>query len=804
MNEGFLLMRLILRYGKLKVKAGIFLLAFFFYSILLTAPAIAITIAVEPSAISVANEGEVFSVKIMLKDHAVQNDVFALDFRLKYDPQYLKFVNIGGVETTVVQSSLIWKGGYIGTIDSTAGIIDYSGVNMTFSESNPSCLNQGITESFPVTLAEFYFQAVKSGKTNVNFDTSVNPLEVFNSPTVAYVYSVEPTCAGAVIPTPQNAEVKIGDFSPPVVSDVKVSKITRSTATITWTTNENTTSQIQYGLTQALGINSPMQDTSVLVSTHSLTLTGLSRETTYYYKVISVDAAGNVGPSDVKSFKTNLVDETPPVITHEQVLYATESVPQTVTATIVDDDTNNLPSASLYYKRGDETQFNKVSMTTANSVDFTGVIPAESVTVSDVNYYIEAADVSLNKSVSPDNAPGSPYLIQVTSSQSVDLATVSGTVYTDTAKTKAEPEVKIRVKGLGVSVKTDNNGKYTLSNLPKPKVEPFIYTIEASKEGFMTAENTYNFAFPSDAVDFVLQKSGTISGVVYNSRTCVPVPLMVVSLKDEKGSPFDAYTDISGNYKKTNFALGTYTVNFRKIGYKESSSATAACPGITACTDATLVFADTADGQNAAAKTCNFLAVPKPIATISVNPSDIFVAPGDKIQFTASLATEDGENASLLLNPALTWDVSTPLLGEVTAGGEFIAANQSITGFVQVSAEGVSGISTVNVRKELSFRSIFNEIKPFNPRKLENGIEIRYELTQDPYIVLVKIYTMTGRIIRTLQGEKGADPSTGTAVWDGKDDFGNEVYNGVYIYQIMAQNKNGTAYSRPKPIAIMK
>ena len=81
------------------------------------------------------------------------------------------------------------------------------------------------------------------------------------------------------------------DETPPTISGVSVSNITESSATITWLTNERATSQVQFGKTETYGSNTT-PDTN-LTNNHNVTLTGLSDNTTYYFKVISKDASGN-------------------------------------------------------------------------------------------------------------------------------------------------------------------------------------------------------------------------------------------------------------------------------------------------------------------------------------------------------------------------------------------------------------------------------------------------------------------------------------------------------------------------------
>ncbi|HTD67525.1 MAG TPA: phosphodiester glycosidase family protein, partial [Candidatus Limnocylindria bacterium] len=58
------------------------------------------------------------------------------------------------------------------------------------------------------------------------------------------------------------------------------------TATLTWTTISNATTQLEYGLTPSLGAFSPLDST--LSTNHSVALSGLNSGTRYYYRVLSV------------------------------------------------------------------------------------------------------------------------------------------------------------------------------------------------------------------------------------------------------------------------------------------------------------------------------------------------------------------------------------------------------------------------------------------------------------------------------------------------------------------------------------
>jgi len=71
--------------------------------------------------------------------------------------------------------------------------------------------------------------------------------------------------------------------------------------TITWTTDVPADSQVRYGPTTNYGSATAVDRT--LDTTHSVTITGLSRRTDYFFQVLSRDAVGSLS-SATGSFRT--------------------------------------------------------------------------------------------------------------------------------------------------------------------------------------------------------------------------------------------------------------------------------------------------------------------------------------------------------------------------------------------------------------------------------------------------------------------------------------------------------------------
>jgi hypothetical protein len=123
------------------------------------------------------------------------------------------------------------------------------------------------------------------------------------------------------------------DTTAPVISSI-ASSTTSTTATVTWTTNENATSDVEYGVSS--GNYAVASSTASLVTSHSISLSGLFEGVTYYYVVVSTDGAGNTSTSTEHTFHTP--DVTPPtvsVVEPADASYASSS-PLTLGATASD------------------------------------------------------------------------------------------------------------------------------------------------------------------------------------------------------------------------------------------------------------------------------------------------------------------------------------------------------------------------------------------------------------------------------------------------------------------------------------
>lgn len=101
------------------------------------------------------------------------------------------------------------------------------------------------------------------------------------------------------------------DTTPPVISGVSAAPMATA-ATVTWTTDENSDSQAEYGVTSAYGSSAPLDPTPV--TAHSRTLSNLNPATLYHYRVSSRDGAGNLAVSGDFTTTTSPASSSPNII----------------------------------------------------------------------------------------------------------------------------------------------------------------------------------------------------------------------------------------------------------------------------------------------------------------------------------------------------------------------------------------------------------------------------------------------------------------------------------------------------------
>jgi hypothetical protein len=91
----------------------------------------------------------------------------------------------------------------------------------------------------------------------------------------------------------------VGNPPAPNITAVSSSAITYDSATITWTTDQLSNSQVAYGtISGSYTSTTTLADASPEVTTHLVSLSGLNPSTEYYYVVTSSDGASSTSPEN--------------------------------------------------------------------------------------------------------------------------------------------------------------------------------------------------------------------------------------------------------------------------------------------------------------------------------------------------------------------------------------------------------------------------------------------------------------------------------------------------------------------------
>jgi hypothetical protein len=97
------------------------------------------------------------------------------------------------------------------------------------------------------------------------------------------------------------------DTTAPSITNI-ATKVSASGSTVSWTTDENATSKVFYSLGSPVDVKSsitPSVSDGASSMNHSLTISGLTKNTVYYFVIESDDASGNTGFSSESSFTTS-------------------------------------------------------------------------------------------------------------------------------------------------------------------------------------------------------------------------------------------------------------------------------------------------------------------------------------------------------------------------------------------------------------------------------------------------------------------------------------------------------------------
>ena len=108
-------------------------------------------------------------------------------------------------------------------------------------------------------------------------------------------------------------------------------------------------------------------------------------------------------------------------------------------------------------------------------------------------------------------------------------------------------------------------------------------------------------------------------------------------------------------------------------------------------------------------------------------------------------------------------------------------------------------VTTFTLNEEVTLSEVFNVPNP----TADGKTFFTYYLAQAPDTVTIKIYSVNGRLLRTLV-DASANRGGNETRWDGRDETGMRCANGVYLYRVIAYTGNGNRIEQIGKLAILR
>ncbi|MFH1428176.1 MAG: carboxypeptidase regulatory-like domain-containing protein [Candidatus Margulisiibacteriota bacterium] len=210
--------------------------------------------------------------------------------------------------------------------------------------------------------------------------------------------------------------------------------------------------------------------------------------------------------------------------------------------------------------------------------------------------------------------------------------------------------------------------------------------------------------------------------------------------------------------------------------------------------------------------------------TISITPVYDAIA-GEQLTINVTVADEatinsvllhyqDGTAAGTTVSMVLNGAIANPVGGGVTGiyrytipAGQITATSSIIYDVYADDGVYQSRSSTYSITVKalaaagLELTEVINYPNPFG----DSGTTFYYVLSEDADVI-TDIYTLRGEKIKRLRsysGETGGQRGVNRITWNGRNDFAEDVANGVYLYIVIADNV-GNQVSRKGKLAVLR
>ena len=301
---------------------------------------------------------------------------------------------------------------FITTTDTTAPVITFTSATDITSITDSSAIISWTTNE-AATLRVDYGTDTSYGSNEANANYNINHSVTLSSllPETTYYFKITSVdnSISANSATDDNSEagwtfttLASSDSTPPVISVVSSGTPSYNTATITWTTDENSSSLVDFGTDTSYG--STQGNSADSTTSHSVVLTGLAPDTTYYYRVKSIDVSGNTAVDDNSEAGWTFLTATASAGDTAPEISSVSSSSITSTSAIISWTTDESSDSTVGFSLN--TNFDQeqgsITMTTSHSIGLINLAP-------ETTYYYQVKSRDSAGNLGTDNNSGAGY-----------------------------------------------------------------------------------------------------------------------------------------------------------------------------------------------------------------------------------------------------------------------------------------------------------------------------------------------------------------------------------------------------------
>ena len=137
-----------------------------------------------------------------------------------------------------------------------------------------------------------------------------------------------------------------------------------------------------------------------------------------------------------------------------------------------------------------------------------------------------------------------------------------------------------------------------------------------------------------------------------------------------------------------------------------------------------------------------------------------------------------------------TFDPAAPANADITYAPDLANGEYELHITAADTSENIAEfVTTFTLNEKVTLSEVFNAPNPVD-RTFGGKTFFTYHLAQAPDTVTIKIYSVNGRLLKTLE-DMSANRGTNETGWDCRDEAGVRCANGVYFYRVIAHTENG-------------